>query len=465
MTEGTQKKQGRKVRGKKDGTFFYPWERTFERLVTPFEKFIERETTSGLVLISFTVLAIVIANSPLKDLYTHLVHLPMGVRIGQWTLEHSALHWINEGLMALFFFVVGLEIKRQILVGELSDLRSAGLPIAAAFGGMIIPALIYYGINPAGDYAIGWAIPMTTDIAFCIGALVLVGRRVPGSLMVFMVSLAIVDDLTAVAVIAIFYTSSIQYWALGTAALSLLTLVAFNMAGVRRNVPYVIMGGLLWLFMLFSGVDAAVSGAVVAFCIPARARYNPSVFSDRLHRLATEISDADREEQSILHNLEQQTVLRSIDSECRLAEPPLQRMLDSLHLPVALIVIPLFALANAGIALDFSSPLALVTHPVSLGIVCGLVVGKPVGITLFSWICIRLGILSPPRGAGMRHIIGVSMLGGIGFTMSIFIAELSFGARPETLVVAKTGIILASLIAGILGVAWLLWVSRSGQQG
>ncbi len=461
MNEDTGRKKKKTYSWLPDGSFLYPWERTFDRLVTPFEEFIARETTSGLILMACTVLALIIANSPIRELYTHVIHLPIGVSIGQWRLERSFVHWINEGLMAFFFFVVGLEIKREILVGELSDLRSAGLPIVAALGGMIIPACIYYLFNPWGEYAIGWGIPMTTDIAFCIGALVLIGRRIPQSLMIFLVSLAIVDDLAAVAVIAIFYTKTIQYLALGTTVAAFFVLMVFNLSGVRRNVPYFLVGTVLWLSMLYSGVDAAVSGALVAFCIPARGRYNPAMFGGRLRELAQKFDEAAQAQECILTNMEQQTVLKAIDCEGHLAEPPLQRMLDYLHLPVALIVIPLFALANAGITFDFPSPVTLATHPVTLGVMCGLVLGKPLGITLFSWIFIRMNIVAAPYGATMRHVFGVGLLGGIGFTMSIFIAELSFGGQPETLAIAKTGIIFASLISGVLGISWL-WSASLG---
>ena len=450
--------RGRRGRWKSDGRFFYPWERTFDRLKTPFEAFIEKESTSSMVLMACTILAIVIANSPFSEIYAYLVHIPLGVSIGEWTLERSALHWINEGCMAFFFFVVGLEIKREILVGELSDLKNAGLPIVAALGGMLVPALIYYGFNSKGEYAAGWGIPMTTDIAFCVGALVFLGKRIPHSLLIFLVSLAIVDDLAAVAVIAVFYTKAIHYGALVSAVAAFMILAVFNLGGVRRNVPYVFMGIILWLSMLFAGVDAAVSGALIALCIPAHGRYDPSIFGKRLRELTLEFDDACRAQECLLSNLEQQSVLRSIDLEHHLAEPPLQRMLDSFHLPVALIVIPLFALANAGITIDSNALLPVASHPVSRGIMCGLIIGKPTGIALFSWIFIRLKILTLPEGAAMRHVIGVGLLGGIGFTMSIFIAELSFGSQGDVLTIAKTSIVLSSLISGIIGIAWL-WVA------
>jgi len=464
MTDDPQNKPKNKFKWLPDGRFFYPWEKTFERIITPFEEFIQRETTSGLILMACTILALIIANSPLKDRYVHLIHSIVCIAIGEFALKLSLLHWINEGLMAFFFFIVGLEIKREILVGELSDLKSAGLPIVAAIGGMLTPALLYYLFNPWGEYAIGWGIPTTTDIAFCIGALVLLGKRIPQTLMIFLVALAIVDDLGAVAVIAIFYTESIQLWALGMAFGVFFLLMILNLSGIRRSLPYLLSGILLWLFILQSGIHAAIAGALVAFCIPAMGRYNPEIFGERLRELAKQFDETTCEEVCILSNIEQYSVLKAIDREGHLAEPLLQRMLDSCHLPVALIVIPLFAFANAGISFDFPSAYSLMTNPLTLGVMFGLIIGKPLGIAFFSWIFIRAKIVELPHGATMGHLIGAGMLGGIGFTMSIFIAELSFSGQPATLAVAKTGIILASLIAGILGIAWLWLISRRKQE-
>jgi NhaA family Na+:H+ antiporter len=464
MTENSGKRPKKRFTWLPDGHFFYPWERTFERLITPFEEFIERQTTSGLVLMMCTLLALLLANSPVKEAYDHLIHSEVCAGIFNWQLKLSVLHWINEGFMGFFFFVVGLEIKREILVGELSDLKCAGLPLVAAIGGMMVPALIYYLFNPLGEYAAGWGIPMTTDIAFCIGALVLLGKRIPQSLMIFLVALAIVDDLGAVAIIAFFYTESIQYVAFGFAAGFFFLLMIFNLSGIRRSEPYLFIGMLFWLAMLHSGIHAAVSGALIAFCIPARGRYYPAIFGDRLRHLAKQFDDATRAQECLLGNIEQQAVLKAIDREGHLAESPLQRMLDYCHLPVALVVIPLFALANAGIRFDFSSFIDLISHPVNLGVICGLVLGKPIGITLFSWMFIKTKIVALPLGASMRHVIGVGLLGGIGFTMSIFIAELSFPDQMETLAIAKAGIIIASLIAGTIGIVWLLYTIQNEKE-
>jgi len=442
-----------------DGQFFYPWERQFEKLVTPFEEFIHKQTTSGIILLSVTFIALIIENSPLRESYEHLIHTSFSLTMGGVILERSLAHWINEGLMTFFFFVVGLEIKREILVGELADLKQAALPIVAAIGGMFVPAIIYTVCNLSGPYSSGWGIPMATDIAFCVSALVVLGRRIPKSLTMFLVALAIVDDLGAVLVIALFYTSTIDLGAIGLALGIFLLLIVFNLVGIRKSIPYFLGGAVMWLALFYSGIHATVAGILVALCIPARARYKPGLFSERVSELMGKFSATNRPGETMLTNIQQYTVLRGLDEELHLAEPPLQRMEGTLHLPVALIVIPLFALANAAIPLDLEHFSATLLHPVSLGIIMGLVAGKFIGITLFSWLVVKTGIAVMPEGVGMCHIAGVGLLGGIGFTMSIFISELSFSSNYEMLVTAKTAIIMASFLSGVLGYCWLRFFS------
>jgi NhaA family Na+:H+ antiporter len=440
--------------------FFYPWERRLTALVTPFEEFIHRQTTSGIVLMIGAVAALLLANSPFAEAYVHLIHTPISLSIGPWQIERSLLHWINEGLMTFFFFVVGLEIKREVLVGELADLKRAALPIVAAVGGMIMPALIFALVNGGGVFSHGWGIPMATDIAFCVGALVMLGRRVPATVMMFLVSLAIADDLGAVAVIAIFYTSTINAGALAAAALVVALLVGFNQSGVRGSFPYLLAGILLWALLLTSGIHATVAGILVAFCVPARARYRPEAFAGRVGILMKRYRETSRQDGEILTNTEQYAILQAVDDNLHLAEAPLQRMERAVHLPVALLVIPAFALTNAGIPLEMGRIGEAFGHPVTLGVFLGLVVGKLVGISGFSWLAIRLGFAALPSGMGMRHVIGVGLLAGIGFTMSIFVAELSFPGNAEALHLAKTGIILASVTSGALGYFWLRIVGR-----
>ncbi len=447
-----------------DGRYTAPLEPAFDRIVTPFEQFIHHETTSGIMLMVCTVIALLLANTPFAEIYLHIIHSHISVSIGNWVLDKSVHHWINDGLMALFFFIVGLEIKREILVGELARPRQAVLPIFAALGGMLIPALIFHFINPQLPDARGWGIPMATDIAFAVAALVLLGPRIPRTLIMFLVALAIVDDLGAVVVIAIFYTEQIALGYLGLAALMLLILVLFNLGGVRGPIPYFMVGILLWLFMLQSGVHATLAGVLLAFTIPARPKYDPPLFTARMRELLDRFETAHQRDTNILTNGDMLNLAQSLARDAHLVETPLQRLEHAWHLPVALLVIPLFALANAGIPLHFESLGATFAHPVTLGVGAGLVLGKFIGITGASWLALRFGIGQLPRGTTLAQIAGVALLGGIGFTMSIFIAELAYSAQPNLLVMAKTGILAASLIAGALGYLWLLLVTRRPDQ-
>jgi len=402
------------------------------------------------------MVALVIANSPLRDDYEHWLHTEVGLTFGSSAFSMSIHHWINEALMALFFLVIGLELKRELLVGELSSPRQALLPIMAAVGGMAAPALCYLAFNSSGPGAVGWGIPMATDIAFAVGALSLLGSRVPQSLVTFLIALAIVDDLGAVAVIALFYTASLDLYALGWAVACTLLLGALNLGGVRRPLPYAIVAVMLWTAMLASGIHSTIAGIIVAFVIPIRPKYESAHFlrrvKDKTRRIETALADGT----DIIHNHRLRTLVDSLGKGVQLVQAPAQRAEQALHLPVAYLVIPIFALANAGIPIDFAGFGSYLDHPITLGVLAGLLVGKPLGIVGLTWLTVKLGWASLPTGLNMRHIIGVGLLGGIGFTMSIFIADLGFATQPQDLLMAKTGILLASAIAGIGGLSWLL---------
>ena len=441
-----------------ESRFLYPWEKAFARIITPFEEFIQKQTTSGIILLVTSIVAIVMANGPLYPIYEHLIHIPVSIGVGEWVIQRPFSHWVNEGLMALFFLLVGLEIKRETIVGELSDIKKAALPMIAAVGGMLIPALIYRLVNSDPALMRGWGIPMATDIAFCISALVFLGRRVPKHLMVFLVALAIVDDLGAVLVIALFYTGQLSFSALGWSALMLLILVALNLGGVRKSLPYAFGGTFLWFFLLQSGVHATVAGVLVALCVPARPRCEPSRFSKSIKDLLWRFDNLTRPGMTTLSNVRQFSILRDMKDRVCHAEAPMRRVESVLQLPVALLVIPIFALTNAGIHISGGLLSHTFTHTVAIGVFLGLVLGKFLGITIFSWGAVKLGLATLPVGMGFRHVAGVGLLGGIGFTMSIFISDLSFSGSPERLIVAKTAIFLASLTAGTLGVLWLLLV-------
>ncbi|MGV6817107.1 MAG: Na+/H+ antiporter NhaA [Thiotrichales bacterium] len=437
-----------------------PLEKVFSKVMTPFEEFIHHETTAGLLLMGCAVIALVIANSPLAYSYSHLLHTHVTFGFGDFVLDKTLHHWINDGLMTLFFFVVGLEIKREVLAGELSNVRAASVPIVAAIGGMVVPALIYFAINAGSDTAIGWGIPMATDIAFAVGAMVLLGKRVPAALMTFLVALAIVDDLGAVIVIALFYTETIYVQALGISAVIFMLLVALNLSGVRKPAPYFILGVLLWLAMLKSGIHATLAGVLTALTIPSPSKLETTGFSAGVRSLLDRFDQHHRPGTSIMANDNQRSVLQTIQNGVHLVESPLQRLEHSMHMPVAFFIIPIFALANAGVPIELAGLQETLAHPVTMGVMLGLIVGKVVGVAGFTWVALRLGVGELPRGVSFAHIIGAALLAGIGFTMSIFIAELGFAGNAEYLLLAKTGVLFASVIAGVAGYLWLLTVSR-----
>ncbi len=442
------------------GVFHAPWEKSFDKILTPFEEFVHRQTTSGLLLMGTAVLALVLANSGMAVIYQHWVHAPIGINIGGWTLEKTLQHWVNDGLMALFFFLVGLELKREILVGELAVPRQAALPIIAAIGGMVFPALIYFAINPTGDAARGWGIPMATDIAFAVGALVLLANRVPKALITFLVALAIVDDLGAVLVIALFYTDQIVWEALLAAAAILGVLIVFNLAGIRQPLPYLLFGALLWFALLKSGVHATLAGVLTAFTIPACPKYDPVRFSQYVKELMARFDASHQPGKSIMTNDALHTVVQTLEHGVRKVEAPLQRMEHGMHLPVAFLVIPIFAFFNAGIPIELAGLGDTLTHPVTMGVMLGLVLGKFIGIAGTSWLALKFGIAQLPPLTRFSQIAGVALLAAIGFTMAIFIAELGFIGQPEYLLMAKTGILIASFLAGVSGFVWLWWVSE-----
>ncbi len=443
----------------KKGVYIAPWEKSFDKLLSPFEEFIHRQTTSGLLLMGTAVLALVLANGPLAETYLHILHTPLLIGAGSWSIEMSLHHWINDALMALFFFVVGLELKREILVGELATLRNAMLPIAAAVGGMVVPALIYFVINPEGDAARGWGIPMATDIAFAIGALALLASRVPKALITFLVALAIVDDLGAVLVIALFYTETIAIAPLVVAGGLFMLLIAINMFGIRKTLPYFIVAVGLWYALLLSGIHPTLAGILGAMSVPAMPKYDPQRFSIHVKKLMQRFDDSYQSGENIMTNSELSSVVHKLEYSVDSVGVPLKRLEDAWHTPVAYLIIPIFALANAGIPMSFGSLGETLTHPVLLGVSFGLILGKFIGITGASWLVLKLGIAELPKDTRFTQIAGVSLLAGIGFTMSIFVAQLGFSHNEELLLMAKMGILSASLLAGVAGYIWLYIVS------
>jgi len=434
---------------------FAPWEKSFKKILNPVEEFVHDEASGGLLLMACAVLAMVMANTGLATIYEGILHTRLTVNLGEYAVSHTVHHWINDGLMALFFFVVGLEIKREVLVGELADLRQAALPIAAAIGGVVVPALLFFILNRSGDAANGWAIPMATDIAFAMGVLILLGNRVPKALLGLLLAVAIVDDLIAVLVIAFFYTSSIAWGALMLVGVFFFLLFCCNLIGLRSPIPYFVIGTFMWLAMMESGVHATLAGVLTAMMVPARSKCQAPMFSHQMYDLMARFDKVHEPGKGIMENNEQQTVLRGLENGVRMMETPLQRLEHGLHLWVAFLVLPIFALANAGIPIELSTLPETLTHPVTIGIILGLVGGKLIGIMLACWLVVKSGISRLPTDVTFNHIGGLSLLAGIGFTMSIFIGELAYSSQETYLLYAKTGVILASLLAGSLGYAWL----------
>jgi NhaA family Na+:H+ antiporter len=448
----------------KKGVHHAPWEKAFDRLLTPLEEFIHRQTTSGVLLMICAVIALFIANGPLYESYKHFLHTPVVLGVGDGIFTMSIHHWINEALMALFFMIMGLELKRELLVGELSSPRQALLPIMAAVGGMLIPALGYVVFNYSGDSIKGWGIPMATDIAFAVGALSLLGPRIPKNLITFLIALAIVDDLGAVAVIALFYTADLNLTALAYAGGCTALLALLNLGGVRKPLPYALVGVLLWSAMLASGVHSTIAGIIVAFIIPIRPKFEPEHFIERVETIAGNLKTSLAHGTDIIHNQPFRSLVTSLSNGVRLVQAPAQRVESILHLPVAYLVIPIFALANAGIPIEFANFGKYLDSSITLGVLTGLLIGKPLGIVGFTWLTIRMGWATMPRGLNMNHIFGVGMLAGIGFTMSIFIADLGFANSPEDLLMAKTGILMASATAMFVGFLWLLMHTRKPER-
>jgi len=389
-----------------------------ERLARPLRRFLAIEAASSLLLLAATGIALAAANSPWRDAWSHFWHQRVAFEVGSFELALSLGHWVNDALMALFFFTVGLEIKRELAVGELASRANAMLPVCGALGGMVAPALIYLALAGDGPQAAGWGIPMATDIAFAVAALAVLGARVPTGLKVFLLALAIVDDLGAVTVIALFYTDEIRLGALLAAAVGLALIYALRLAGVRSYGLYFLAGAGVWLATLQSGVHATVAGVLLGLLTP-------------------------------------------VEAPRGVGESPLRVLEHALHPWVAFGVMPIFALANAGVALDPGTLGGGEGRAIALGVAAGLLIGKPVGIAVFSLAAARLGIAALPPGVGAGALLGTGLLGGIGFTMALFITALAFG--ESTLAsAAKVGVLAASLLACLGGVALLAWVLPRG---
>jgi len=445
-----------------DGIYMERWERAFDTIVTPFEEFVHRQTSGSIVLGLVAICALVLANSPLAAAYIHFLHMEAGIDFAGFSFQKSIHHWINDGLMAIFFFVVGLELKREFLVGELANPKNAALPIFAALGGMIVPALVYLAFNPTGVEAKGWGIPMATDIAFAIGALALLGGKVPRALLTFMIALAIVDDLGAVLVIALFYSDTIALGPLLVSGFLFLTLLTMKYAGVRQPTPFFAVAVFLWAALLESGVHATVAGILGAFTIPVRPKYDSKRFSLYMRELMDKFDAAYLQNPNILTNTDLRAIIQTLESGVKWVQAPLQQLERKWHMPVAYFILPAFAFANAGIVIDFEHIATSLGGGVTAGVTFGLVLGKTIGIAGASYIAVKVGIARWPKDVNFSHVLGAALLGGIGFTMSIFVAELAFQGNPVRLMDAKSGILIGSIISGALGYLILRYACKTG---
>jgi NhaA family Na+:H+ antiporter len=412
-------------------------------ITSPFVRFARMEAAGGIVLLGSTVVALIWANSPWQHSYHQLLETQVTAGFGNFVITENRHEWINDGLMSVFFFLVGLEIKRELLVGELSSLRKAALPFVAALGGMIVPALIYLGVTHGANVRQGWAIPIATDIAFALGLLAFVGTRVPIALKVFVTALAIVDDMFAVLVIAVFYTSGLDYVSLLIGLACIGACWVANLLGIRNPLVYAAIGIVAWFTVLNSGVHATIAGILLAFTIPCRTVLDRTRFLEQSRLLLAQLESAppnSADEHSILHTLEENV---------ELVESPLQRIEHVLQPWVSFLIMPLFAFANAGVNVSQNLSASL-RHPVTLGVGLGLIIGKPLGVCLFSQLAVRMRLALPLANVSSRQMLGAAGPRGIGFSMSLFVATLAF--QEESLLdAAKIAILFASLSSGIIG--------------
>ena len=423
-------------------------------VVRPFQLFAQRQASGSLLLLACAVLALAWANSPWAGTYGQMLGIPLGISLGEQVLRLDFRHWINDGLMAIFFFGVGLEIKREFLVGELAERRKAMLPILAAVGGMVVPALIYAGFNFDGPGAHGWGIPMATDIAFALGALAVMGSRIPEALWVFLVALAIVDDLGALLVIVIFYTASINWLGVALIAVLLLALWTANRFGARPGSIYLLLGVGLRAAFFMSGLHATLAGVLTALFVPARVKIVPGALPEVIRRGADDIEAQALDSQPDATDPDRVAIIGGIGSSLDAATAPLQRFEHIVQPWVTYGILPIFGLFNAGVVID-ATVLRTLPTAVPLGIIVGLMLGKSVGIGLASWLAVKTGLAELPEGATWQQVIGVAFLAGIGFTMALFISGLAFaGTHFER--EAQLAILIAPVLAAAIGIAILL---------
>lgn len=413
--------------------------------------FFHSQWAGGVILVLFTALALILGNLPFtKHIYHEILHMPISFGVGDLVFSRSVEFWINDALMVIFFFVVGLEIKREALAGQLSSLKDASLPVAAALGGMIVPALIYMCFNHSTEFADGWGIPMATDIAFAIGVLSLMGNKVPLSMKIFLTALAIVDDLGSILVIAIFYTSGINLMMLILSLVVLAFLWWFNKRNVYNLGFYIVPSIILWMLFLHSGVHSTIAGVLIAMTIPSTPRYSKRYFLYKSRYFIEDFRFHDKNGVEVLANDDQMNDLNASRQIALNSISPSQRLEHGLHPFVTFFVMPMFALANTGVEINNIADFNIFASTQSLGVFCGLVLGKPIGILFLCWLTIKLGLGVMPKNSNWPILIGVACLGGIGFTMSIFVDTLAFSGT-EFVNSGKIAVLASSVFAALLG--------------
>ena len=430
------------------------------RFSLPVQRYIHTESIGGLALLVATVVALIWANSPWRDLYHDILETHLSFDLAVIAVDMSLHHWINDGLMAIFFFVVGLEIKRELFHGHFSTFRRAALPAIAALGGMVVPAAMYLAFNLGAEGERGWGIPMATDIAFALGVLALLGRRIPQEIRVFLLGLAVADDLGAIIVIAVAYTESISFTHLYMVAGLVIVTILANRIGFRHAAVTAALGFLIWVAMLKSGVHATIAGVIFGLLTSASPQYSRERFAEEYEELIVEYRKALFEGETERAD----SILGEMEALAQGTESPMERLERLTHPWASYVILPVFALANAGLSFSGVDLGDVISSDVTIGVVAGLLVGKVVGITLFPWVASRFGVVELPPYVSWMHIVGVGLLAGIGFTVALFISRLAF-TEPSLVLNAQFGIMFASAVAGILGYSILALVSRRAARG
>lgn len=429
-------------------------------LLTPFQKFVRIESLSGMLLFGATLLALVLANSPAREHIQAIWQYKLGISTSGFDLVKPLILWINDGLMTIFFFLIGLEIKRELLIGELNSVKKASFPLFAAIGGMIVPVILFLLLNRNPETSPGWGIPMATDIAFSLAIIRLLGNRVPLGLKVFLTAFAIVDDLGAVLVIAVFYSETIKWSLIGISLLLIAILFFMSYRGIYARGLFLIVGIIIWVLFLKAGIHPTIAGVLMALTIPIRQKINVDTFVDNLCDIVDTIKRSGGSKAPLLSGKQIQEI-DNLEDWTDMVQSPLQHLEHKLHNWVAFLIMPVFALSNSGV--ELGGNMELDTY-LSGMIVIALVLGKLLGITILSWVAVKLGLAEIPSGVKFSQIIGISLLAGVGFTMSIFVANLAFSSQPALLDSAKVGILLGSLIAGLAGYIVLRLISKSSSE-